>query len=166
MTAQDARHYAVPDPTTGDMTYWRRDARRRLKAWPTKPQAHHGPQLWHKLTREPGPHDHIVPAGLGPREQEVWVPDWYLTVRHPWLRAIEAVIEADPEAAMARFSVWCMRCACCGRVLRDADSKALGVGPECRPGFPDEILRAIARQVSTLHVTAASRETGEKPLAA
>jgi hypothetical protein len=32
-------YYAVPDPTSGDMTYWRRDKRGRIGPWPTRPPA-------------------------------------------------------------------------------------------------------------------------------
>lgn len=155
MTAQHqaiaTRYYAVPDPTTGAMTYWRRDRRGRLAAWPTRPQAHYGPQLWSRLTREPGPHDHRVPAGVAGAARAAWVRDWYATVGRPWHDAIRAAIDADPEAALARFATLGSRCACCGRELTDADSKVLGVGPECRRGVPEHLVLAVARAVARLH---------------
>lgn len=41
-------------------------------------------------------------------------------------------ITADPEAAMARYGQEIGRCGRCGRTLTNDESRALGIGPECR----------------------------------
>lgn len=37
------KYDAVPDPDTGDMTYWTRDKQGELRAWP--PRAYDGPPM-------------------------------------------------------------------------------------------------------------------------
>lgn len=41
-------------------------------------------------------------------------------------------IAADPKAAAMRFAAEIGRCYACGRTLTDAESRRLGIGPECR----------------------------------
>lgn len=53
---------------------------------------------------------------------------------------IVAAIAADPVAAGKRFAEFTTRCCMCGRRLRDAKSKASGIGPECRKTVPDRVV--------------------------
>ena len=47
-------------------------------------------------------------------------------------KAVFAAILAEPEGARKRFAEELTRCWMCGRMLTDAESRRLGVGPECR----------------------------------
>ena len=43
------KYFAVPDPDTGEMTYWVKDRRGTLKPWPQSPMpARYGPILYPK----------------------------------------------------------------------------------------------------------------------
>lgn len=142
----DTRYYAVPDPTTGDMTFWYRNKKGELDAWPTRPKTRYGPRLFNSLKREPGAHDYIIPSGLENEEQYAWHCNWIETVRKPWMDAIKAEIGRDPETCMARFAAIQSRCAICGKALDDPESKASGIGPECRKGLPDAFITAIQEE--------------------
>ena len=48
--------------------------------------------------------------------------------------AVFRAIEADPQAARAKFAAETAHCYACGRRLTDALSRELGIGPECRKG--------------------------------
>jgi len=113
-------YYAVPDPDTGEMTYWRRDKRGRLKPWPQRPQAVYGPQLWRKPPAHLGPHDHVIPPGLDGEARQVWHREWVHTVARPWQASIQKAIDTDPERALARFAAFGSRCCVCGKALDDA----------------------------------------------
>jgi hypothetical protein len=143
------KYFAVPDPDTGDMTYWYTDHRGRLSAWPSKLRNDaYGPTLWTK----PGPNrEHIVPDGLTERERGEWIKNWFETVRQPWMAKIRAAIDADRDACLARFAAFASRCCCCGKTLTDAASKAYGIGPDCRAGLPPEVLEACARAMGRVH---------------
>lgn len=147
--ADEPKYFAVPDPDTGDMTYWFRDKRGKLQPWPQKPRpARYGPILWKK----PGAgHTHVTPEGMKGEERNAWVINWFDTVQRPWKARIEAAIASDPEAAQARFAQFASRCCVCGKGLTDATSKVYGIGPECRAGWPPEILEELARQMGRIH---------------
>lgn len=46
--------------------------------------------------------------------------------------AARVAIAADPHAAAVRFAAEIGACYACGRQLTDAESRRLGIGPECR----------------------------------
>lgn len=140
MSTTEPTYYAVPDLDTGDMTYWMKDKRGRLKPWPLDPPARYGPQLIDAL-----------PKGLGETERFAWARRWWDTVGKPWDEAIKAAIAADPEAAHARFAVMSSRCCVCGRVLTDDDSKVWGVGPECRHQVSESFLQQARREIAEAH---------------
>lgn len=132
-------YYAVPDPANPDqITYWRRDKRGRIAAWPTN--AKYGPILYKR----------DVPKGL-PAERSQWVSDWFRTNRDPWQQTINHAIGSDPDLCQARFAVFTVRCCSCGRTLTDPKSKSCGIGPECRQGMPAETLGAMAVLVGRVH---------------
>ncbi len=150
MTTIDTRYYAVRDPLTGDMTFWFLNRQGRVMPWPTRPQAEYGPHLWSRLNRDPGPLDHLVPAGLRGEAKSTWVREWYRTVREPWLAAMHAEIDRDPETAMARFAAIGFRCCICGKALRDEESRLSAIGPECRKAFPEALLVVLRQGVSRI----------------
>ncbi len=132
-------YYAVPDPDNpGQITYWRRDARGRVTAWPARTT--YGPVLYKR----------DVPKG-SPAERAQWVRDWFQAHRAPWQHAINHAIETDPDLCRARFAVFAIRCCSCGRMLTDPKSKACGIGPECRSGILADTLGALALLVGRIH---------------
>jgi hypothetical protein len=46
--------------------------------------------------------------------------------------ALDAILEADPDKAMALFGQTLGYCGRCGRSLTDQESRAIGIGPVCR----------------------------------
>ncbi len=149
-TNEPLRYYAVPDPDTGDMTFWYRTAKGQRRPWPTRPQARYGPTLWTALKRDPGPHDHLVPVGLSKEESDAFARDWHVTVRRPWLAFIDEAIDKNADAAMARFAAIATRCCICGRVLTDPETKINGIGPECIRDVPDSLVHAVREQVQRI----------------
>jgi hypothetical protein len=151
VTASDGtpRYFAVPDPDTGDMTYWFRNAKDAIVAWPLRPrQAVYGPTLW---TR-PGPgRDHIIPDGLRVADRQAWIRNWATTVRIPWMGHILHAIDVDTVGSAARFAAFRSTCFICGLPLEDDDSKVWGVGPVCRPRVPVAFLEAAAREIGRAH---------------
>lgn len=134
----EPEYFAVPDPSTGDMTYWRTH-RGDITEWP--PKVRYGPLLYKR----------DVPANLRGDERTRWARNWFATVRAPWDAAIVEAITSDPTTAAARFAAFNTRCCCCGRALTDPASKAYGIGPDCRGGLPGELLAELARQVGRAH---------------
>lgn len=128
--------YAIPDPHTPDLfSFWRRhDAKTRrgtrpeFAAWP--PKARTGPILYKA----------DVPADLHGQARAEWVSAWHGKHRAPYTAAVVDAIAADLIAAGRRFAALTVRCCQCGRALRDALSKAYGIGPDCRHGVDTEIL--------------------------
>lgn len=140
-------YYAVPDPNDpGQMTYWRRDHRGRLTPWPSK--ARYGPTL----------NRSDVPDGLTPTDRHQWITDWFRTHRRPWDDAVRAALDADPAQAQAAFAAFAVRCCVCGRRLTDAKSKTVGVGPDCRDGFGEDVLADLAVRVGRAHAAALDAE--------
>lgn len=131
------KYYAVPDPDTGDMTYWARSKRGQLEPWPQR--AYYGPPM-------PSRKEEALHEDVGAFNRT-----WWETIRKPWLDAVMASIEGDPAAAHARFAAFSTRCFVCGKTLTDDDSKVWGVGPVCRPGIPHEVLEATAREIGRIH---------------
>jgi hypothetical protein len=126
-------YYATPDPDNADtMTYWRARAG-RIERWPAK--AWHGPA---RLLKRDAPAD---------RDAKVaWMRAWnerYLA----WLQRVVEAIGSDPQTCRAVFAALTVRCCDCGRVLTDAKSKTLGVGPECRRGHDEAWLAATLTPV-------------------
>lgn len=150
MSKLTTRYYAVPDPDTGDMTFWYLNKKGEIAAWPRKPKARYGPTLWASLKREPGTHDYLVPEGLSGSERNAWIKNFYQTVSWPWHAAIRAEIERDPEAAMARFAAIGYRCCICGKTLADEESRLSAIGPECRKGLPESFVVMLRRKVSQI----------------
>lgn len=132
-------YFAVPDPSDpARMTYWRR-SNGRLQPWPAK--ARYGPALYRS----------DLPDGLDPQQRQQWIAAWAREHSLPWHAAVRAAIDADPDGCAARFAALTTRCCRCGKQLRDPASKAYGVGPDCRDGWPDTLLAAMAEAVGRAH---------------
>lgn len=132
-------YYAVPDPgDTGQITYWRRNARGQIAPWPAN--AKYGPQLYKR----------DIPQGIH-NGRPKWIRDWFRDNRAPWQQAIDAAIDADPDLCRARFAVFAVRCCACGRTLTDPKSKSCGIGPECRSDLSEDTLGALAALVGRIH---------------
>lgn len=58
--------------------------------------------------------------------------EWHSVRNVARIRAILALIAVDAKAAMIRYGQELGECGHCGRLLTDATSRALGVGPICR----------------------------------
>jgi hypothetical protein len=135
-------YFAVPDPTDPQrMTYWRQTDQ-RFTAWPAR--ARYGPRL---LKSD-------VPAELTGRARQEWIWKWAADHLNPWFAAVRTAIADDPNGCAARFAALSTRCCWCGRVLKDAASKTYGVGPECRDGWPAEVLAAMVAAVGREHAAA------------
>ncbi len=132
-------YFAVPDPDTGDMTYWYRTTRGAIEPWPPR-EGKYGPRL---LARDI--------EGLSAKDREAAVRTWSLTLRIPWDRQVRAALDADLDAAAARFAAFTSRCCICGRPLTDEKSKVLGIGPDCRTGIPTGVLEEFAREMGRIH---------------
>jgi hypothetical protein len=146
MSRSNGPYYAVLDPSDpGRMTYWRQTKTGRAP-WPAK--ARYQPTLY---TSD-------IPAGVRPSERGEWISQWHREHALPWWDALHAAIDADPIAAQARFAAFATRCCNCGRVLTDEASKAYGIGPECRRGFPDGVLAALAEAVGRAHANQGTTE--------
>lgn len=134
----DVRYYAIPDPDDSTrITYWR-ETGRKLAPWPGK--VHYGPRLRKR----------DFPAGT-PRQQFEYADRWMLEIRHPWEAKIRAAVDANPDEATARFAALTTRCGFCGKKLTDERSKVIGVGPDCRDGFPDELIARFVEAVGRAH---------------
>ncbi|MGK5529346.1 DUF6011 domain-containing protein [Streptomyces sp. URMC 129] len=145
MTTLPPGYYAVPDPDRPDlMTYWRATGP-RLAPWPTG--AHHGPPPLLKRDR---------PAD--PDAADTWRRAWAKSYAD-WLGRVRKALAADPAGAQKRFADLAVRCFVCGRVLNDATSKLLGVGPDCRRS--GQLDPAVLAQVTTPRIAAhhAQQET-------
>ncbi|MFF2612293.1 DUF6011 domain-containing protein [Kitasatospora sp. NPDC058046] len=126
--------YAVTDPDHPDtVIYWRRVKTRKtdaLNAWPAK--AWHGPAI---PKRSELPDDPIA--------RTVFVDAWSAS-RRAYLTLVIVAIHADRAAARRRFADFSICCARCGRPLLDPESKALGIGPDCRRGMDPALLARYA----------------------
>ncbi|KPI33354.1 hypothetical protein OV450_1442 [Actinobacteria bacterium OV450] len=148
-----AGYYAIPDPADPDtMIYWRRirdDKRNALKAWPAK--AWYGP---------PMPRRSEVPED--PAQRDAFVTAWS-TSRRAYIAQVAAAIAADPITAGRRFAELRVACCRCSRKLRDALSRSVGIGPECRAGIPAATLaRYMTPLVGRAHAEhLAEREQAE-----
>ena len=145
------KYYAVPDPNTGDMTYWFRNRRGAIVSWPQRPPARYGPRRYHRDGAHVGPYDSFTPLFGSKAEKWDAYAHWKATVREPWEAAIMAAIEGDPELAQSRFAGWRSRCCVCSLPLDDEDSKIWGIGPVCRKGMPGFVLEDLARQMGRIH---------------
>lgn len=130
-------YFAVPDPDTGDMTYWYRDRRGVVQPWPPKVRGY-GPTF---------PDFSALPRG----ERDERVRDFILGTMRPWRQSIEETLDAEPDTAAARFAAFQSRCCICGKDLTDAESKVLGIGPDCRRGVPSHVLESLAREMGRIH---------------
>jgi len=65
---------------------------------------------------------------------DVQASDEYHPIRNAGTKAaiIKAIVAAGPDACMARYGQLIGSCGRCGRTLTDADSRAMGIGPDCR----------------------------------
>ncbi|GGZ23763.1 hypothetical protein GCM10010387_16240 [Streptomyces inusitatus] len=145
-------YYAVHDPTAPDtVIYWRRVITAKvdgLKPWPAK--ASYGP---------PVPRRADVPADPAARER--FVTAWS-QVRAAYLTRVVDAILTDPVAAGRRFAEFGIRCCQCGRPLRDATSKTVGIGPECRSGMDPAVLaRYLTPQVGQIHAAHLATEAAQ-----
>ena len=97
------KYYAVPNPDTGDMTYWERTKDGQYVAWPRKPRAAwYGPPM--PSRKEQAQHEDIGAFGR----------HWWETIRKPWMDTVIAAIEADPEGSSCpvrclQHTVLCVR---------------------------------------------------------
>jgi hypothetical protein len=126
MTDIGITYFAVADPSDPTRIVYFRLSRRGLVSWP--PEARSGPQ----------PSDDPLAD---------------MSARLLWTSRVVASISAAPMVAADRFSVHKVRCVCCGRTLTDATSRSFSVGPECRAGFPVDVLAALAEEVGRLHAS-------------
>lgn len=117
-------YFAVVDPSDRGRIVYFRLSNRGLLSWP--PEAKCGP---------PSTDDPLAD----------------IAARLAWNSRVLASIAAAPLVAAARFSVHKVRCLCCSRPLRDPMSTTYGIGPECRAGFPIDVLAALAEEVGRLH---------------
>lgn len=139
-------YFAVPDPVDPQrMTYWRQ-TEHSFTAWP--PAARYQPRLLKSQ----------APAGLTGQARREWVWAWAAQHLQPWFDAVRVTIAADSQECAARFAALHTRCCCCGRALRDPASKTYGVGPECRDGWPAEMLAAMVEAVGRVHAATASTD--------
>lgn len=118
--------YAVPDPDEpADLTAWRMQSRPNggHSFGPTPKGNRLGPMA--RLTQDQLPADRDARAAfladLG-RQQSDYIS-----------RAAAAIL-ADLDGAQRRYAAAVLRCYRCNHKLRDAVSKELGIGPECRKG--------------------------------
>lgn len=135
-------YYAVHDPADPNtVIYWRRVVTGKvdgLKAWPAK--AWYGPAV---------PRRADVPAERAERAR--FVAAWSESRRAYMTKVVDAIL-ADPVAAGRRFAEFGIRCCQCARPLRDATSKTVGIGPECRSGMDPAVLaRYLTPQVGRIH---------------
>jgi Family of unknown function (DUF6011) len=150
----DLSYFAVADPASGAMTFWRSNSDGRLTEWPAR--TGYGPVLWTK----PGiGRDHVTPAELEGAARFEWVQNWHRTVRWPWLAEIKKAVEANPVEASARFAALQTACARCGRHLEDAASRARALGSDCVTRFSPEYVAALTREVGR---ALAAREAGDE----
>lgn len=138
-------YFAVPDPDTGDMTYWYRDRRGSINPWPPK-VGRYGPRM-------------PSVAGLSREDRDAVVRDFVLSTAKPWRERVMACLEANPDEAAARFAVFQSRCCLCSKALTDAKSKVFGIGPDCREGLPASLLGCMAREMGRIHAQATSADT-------
>jgi hypothetical protein len=136
-------YYAIPDPDDATtMTYWRRAITPKvsdLKPWPAK--AWNGP---------PVPRRADVPTDRAERDR--FAAAWTESRRVYMTKVIDGLL-AELDDARRRFSTFTIRCWSCGRTLRDARSKSLGIGPECRAGMdPAALGRFCTPAVGRAHV--------------
>lgn len=125
-------YYAVPDPDDpGTMTYWRQRTDTHgpaLTSWP--PRARYGPLVY----RRDVPKD--------PDERRAFAERYHARLA-AWMDRVRDALTDDIDGARARFAVFQVRCCVCGRALRDAKSKTLGMGPECRKDEDEAVLAAV-----------------------
>lgn len=136
-------YFALPNPDQPDqMTFWRRPE--GCHATPHPHRAHYGPTL---LKSD-------VPKDLRGEAKARWVNGWYQTVAYPWRDRMRAAIDADEATCAARYAVIHERCCCCNRELKDPDSLRVGVGPDCRDGWPASAVELMASKVAELRAAA------------
>jgi len=87
-------------------------------------------------------------APTDPEERWAWF-DLCASYYHLWMSRVFDTMRADPVAAQLRFSAHTGRCCVCARVLTGESSRKLGVGPGCRDGLPDGLLRAVLQMRAT-----------------
>jgi len=79
---------------------------------------------------------YAVKAGKGKWEGRTFInrykSDELGRVFRPEQAVVVAAILADPEAARQTFARETTHCYVCGRRLTDAESRRLGIGPDCR----------------------------------
>ena len=152
MTDLPDGYYAVPDPDdTTAMTYW------RAKGGGLHP---HPAKTWYGPAR-PLRQDAPSPKG-GPEFQE-WMRD-YFDRWTAWARRVRDSLAIDPAATARRFADLTTRCCVCGRALTDAESKVLGIGPDCRSRLDPHGVAAIVLtpEVAKAHAAALLTTTSEK----
>ncbi|XTZ13901.1 DUF6011 domain-containing protein [Micromonospora echinospora] len=147
---QSPEYFAVPDPDDPTrITYWRRAAAGKLTPWPSR--ARYGPQLYRS----------DVPADLAGMQRQEWIQAWARENQRPWYEKIHAALDADPQECAARFAAFATRCCQCGRMLHDPESKACGVGPDCRDGWPAAVIAAMVEAVGRAHALALAPQAKE-----
>ncbi len=150
----EANYFAVVDPASKSMSFWFRNRRGVLVAWPRGSSFE--PVLW----KSPGPgREHVIPAGLEGAERFEWLQNWHWTVRQPWFATIKTSIEADPVAAAACFAALQTSCSRCGRHLEDVASRARALGSDCVTRFSPEYVASLTREVGR---ALAARDAGDE----
>jgi len=108
----------------------RANADRDLHAPATPPAGHYAVEYGDVLRF------YVVKPGKGRWEGRTFLnrfrSDYMDRVGRDETAAVYAAINSDVEAARKRFSDETVCCYACGRRLTDAESRALGIGPECR----------------------------------
>ena len=143
----EARYFAALDALDpAVMTYWYRVKRVRaagqLAWWPPK-------SSYRRATRDD------VLKGLTTDEHRAAVTAYYKPIMEARAQ-IEAVIDADPDVAAARFAGFHTACCHCGKGLTDEQSKVYGVGPECRRGMSPAELDFYVAATGRAHAECAS----------
>lgn len=79
---------------------------------------------------------YAVKAGKGRWEGRTFVnrfaSDYFARIDRLEIAAARVAIAEDPKRAAERFASEIGRCYACGRQLTDAESRRLGIGPDCR----------------------------------
>jgi hypothetical protein len=149
-----AGYYAIPDPENPDlMTYWRvivaPDG--SVASWTASPpRARYGPQM---LKRN-------IPAD---RAERLAVMRQFSDRLTDWTTRVRDAITADTAGCAARYAEFTTKCFCCGRELRSARWKVLGIGPDCcrKYGLNATVLASLTTPaIAAAHSVHAAQKAG------
>jgi hypothetical protein len=142
------------------MSYWHRNKAGDLVPWPLRHNR------WDHVVVDPS---ELPPGGFADWLAEERFRDEYAKKHEERVRAameiVGAAIEADPVTAGARFALHHTLCFCCGKPLTEDQSKAYGIGPDCRRDMDPDTLAQAVELTAKMHgaLEAASRQPVERP---